>query len=278
VNDKWVERRAALAFVVCFLAGVGLMVVYALGGQPQVEGVLLAIAFAGLAYGFVTWGNRLLPQGPFVQEREQLESEPEEREEVVDEFERGGEVTRRTLLVRALGLGILGLGAAAVFPIRSFGPRPGSSLRHTPWRRGLRLVTENGTPVQSADVPVEGLVTVFPEGFVDSASGQAILIRLPEGVVRPLPGREDWSPQGFIVYSKVCTHAGCPVGLYEAKNHEVLCPCHQSTFDVVRGGKPIFGPAAAALPQLPIEIDADGFIVAMGDFPVPVGPVFWHRS
>jgi ubiquinol-cytochrome c reductase iron-sulfur subunit len=139
-------------------------------------------------------------------------------------------------------------------------------------------VTEDGTPVQASEVPIEGLVTVFPQGFTDSASGQAILIRLPEGVLQPLPGREDWSPHGYIVYSKVCTHAGCPVGLYEAKSHQVLCPCHQSTFDVIRGAKPIFGPAAAALPQLPIEIDADGFLVATGDFPVPVGPVFWHRS
>src|SRR3954468_14694681 len=111
------ELRAALAFVVCFLAGAGLMVVYVLGGQPQLEGILLAVAFGGLAYGLVTWGNRLLPQGPFTQERESLESPPGEREEVVEEFERGGVLTRRTLLVRTLGLGVLGLGAAAVLPI-----------------------------------------------------------------------------------------------------------------------------------------------------------------
>ena len=272
------EVRAAAAFVVCFLAGVGLMVVYALGGQPQLEGTLLAVAFGGLAYGFVTWGNRLLPQGPFVQERESMESPPAEREEVVDELERGGVLTRRTLLLRTLGLGVVGLGAAAVFPIRSFGPRPGSSLSHTPWKRGRRAVTEDNQPVRADDVPMEGLVTIFPEGFAGSASGQAILIRLPEGLNRPRPGREDWAPGGLIVYSKVCTHAGCPVGLYEAKDHQVLCPCHQSTFDVVRGAKPIFGPAAAALPQLPIEVDADGFVVARGDFSEPVGPVFWRHS
>src|SRR3954469_9685396 len=272
------ELRAALAFVICFLAGAGLMVVYVLGGQPQLEGVLLAVAFGGLAYGLVTWGNRLLPQGPFVQEREDLQSPPGERADVVDELERGGVITRRTLLVRTLGLGIVGLGVAAVFPIRSLGPRPGSSLSHSPWRRGRRAVTEDDELVRIDDVPVEGLVTIFPEGFAGSANGQAILMRVDEGLIKPLPGREDWSPQGFIVYSKVCTHAGCPVGLYEANTHQVLCPCHQSTFDVRRGAKPIFGPAAAALPQLPIDIDADGYIVARGDFSALVGPVFWHRS
>src|SRR5436190_20761220 len=108
------ERRAAAAFIVTFLAGVGLMLVYASGGQPQAEGVLLAVAFGGLAYGFVTWGNRLLPQGPFVQERESMESAPADRHEAAEDFERGGAVTRRTLLLRTLGLGAFGLGVAAV--------------------------------------------------------------------------------------------------------------------------------------------------------------------
>ena len=139
-------------------------------------------------------------------------------------------------------------------------------------------MTEDGQLVRADDVPVEGLVTVFPEGYAGSANGQAILIRVEEGLIEPRPGREDWSPNGYIVYSKVCTHAGCPVGLYEANDHQVLCPCHQSTFDVLRGATPIFGPAAAPLPQLPIHIDTDGYIVAGGDFSEPVGPAFWHHS
>jgi ubiquinol-cytochrome c reductase iron-sulfur subunit len=139
-------------------------------------------------------------------------------------------------------------------------------------------VTEDNEPVLAADVPLEGLVTVFPEGYPGSADGQAILIRLREGLLQPLPGREDWAPRGYVVYSKVCTHAGCPVGLYETESHQVLCPCHQSTFNVLEGCRPVFGPAAAPLPQLPIDIDADGYLVARGDFSAPVGPAFWRRS
>ena len=129
-----------------------------------------------------------------------------------------------------------------------------------------------------SDVPLDGLVTVFPEGSPDSGDGQAVLMQVDPGLIQPRPGREDWSPSGFIAYSKVCTHAGCPVGLYQAEAHELLCPCHQSTFDVLNGAKPLFGPAAGALPQLPLTIDSDGILRATGDFSSPVGPVFWHRS
>jgi ubiquinol-cytochrome c reductase iron-sulfur subunit len=125
---------------------------------------------------------------------------------------------------------------------------------------------------------MNGLVTVFPEGHAGSADGQAVLVRVDPGVLVLRPGREDWSPEGLIVYSKVCTHAGCPVGLYQAETHQLLCPCHQSAFDVLDEAKPVFGPAAAALPQLPIRIDTDGFLRARGDFPEPVGPSFWRRS
>jgi ubiquinol-cytochrome c reductase iron-sulfur subunit len=81
----------------------------------------------------------------------------------------------------------------------------------------------------------------------------------------------------LLVYSKVCTHAGCPVGLYEAQRHELLCPCHQSAFDVLRGAQPRSGPAARAQPQLPIAIAPDGTIMALGDFSSPIGPAYWDR-
>jgi ubiquinol-cytochrome c reductase iron-sulfur subunit len=96
------------------------------------------------------------------------------------------------------------------------------------------------------------------------------------GLLQPVKGRETWSPQGFVAYSKICTHAGCPVGLYQAQLHELLCPCHQSNFDVLSGARPLFGPAAVALPQLPLRITPDGFLAATGDFSEPVGPYFWH--
>ncbi|MDQ6797300.1 MAG: Rieske 2Fe-2S domain-containing protein [Actinomycetota bacterium] len=276
--ERRAERRVAALFLLSSASAIALTVVYWRGGQPQLEGLFLGLALGGVACGFVVWGNRLLPQGPFVDERHEMASSETEVEGAEDDFEKGGLITRRKLVIRSLGLAVGGLGVAALFPIRSLGPSPGRTLVRTPWRAGLRLVTEDGRPVRTADVPLEGLVTVFPEGSPGSADGQAVLVRVAAGLVKPAPGRQDWSPDGFIAYSKICTHAGCPVGLYQADTHQLLCPCHQSTFDVLDHAVPQDGPAAAPLPQLPLSITPEGFLVARGDFSEPVGPSFWHRS
>ena len=71
---------------------------------------------------------------------------------------------------------------------------------------------------------------------------------------------------------------GCPVALYEQQTHHLLCPCHQSTFDVTQDCKVIFGPAKRPLPQLAITLDADGYLVAKHGFTEAVGPSFWERG
>jgi ubiquinol-cytochrome c reductase iron-sulfur subunit len=277
-SERRAELRAAAAFIIATAAAVGLAAVYVQGGNPKLEGILLFLAFGGLSFGFITWGNHLLPQGPFTGDREELASPQAEVAGVEADFSRQGEITRRRLLVRTLSVAAGAVGAAALFPLRSLGPRPGNALAHTPWRRGLRAVTEDGTPVRAADIPLEGLATVFPEGYAGSADGQAVVMRVAPGLLQPLPGRAGWAPENIIGYSKVCTHAGCPVGLYDAQNHQLICPCHQSGFDVLRGARPVFGPAAARLPQLPLAVDAAGYLVATGDFSEPIGPAYWGRK
>ena len=268
----------ATSFLVSAAGAVALAIVYMTGGNPQLEGTFLALALAGLAVGFVMWANHLMPRGPFVDDRHDPEATEAEMDELEADVERGGILTRRKLILRSLGLAAGGLGVAALFPIRSLGPSPGRALLETPWRDGVRLVSDDGRPVLASEVPLEGLVTVFPEGQPGSADGQAVLVRVGPGLITPLRGREDWAPDGYVAYSKVCTHAGCPVGLYQAASHELLCPCHQSSFDVLHHARPVFGPAAAPLPQLPLRIDGEGYLVARGDFSEPVGPVFWRRT
>jgi ubiquinol-cytochrome c reductase iron-sulfur subunit len=277
-RDPGGETIILFGFLLCFLGGLGLTIVYALGGQPQAEGVLLAVALCSLGFSLVTWAHRLMPHGPFEEPREPLESSEAEREALQADLERHGLLGRRRLLLGGLVAAAGSLGIAALFPIRSLGPSPGKSLVRTPWRRGTRVVNEEGLPIRPVDVPIEGLVTAFPEGHVDSADGQIVLMHLPGGLINPKPGRGTWSPQGLIAYSKVCTHAGCPVGLYQAQSHQLLCPCHQSAFDVLNGAKVVFGPAFRALPQLPLAINAEGFIVAQSDFHEPIGPSFWNRG
>ena len=196
-TERFAERTSALAFVLSAVAFVGLAAVYWRGGQPQAEGALLAVGFAGLAYGLVTWGNQLLPQGPFEEARHQFGDEAQESL-FEDDMRRGEALTRRKLLVRTLVLAAGGLGVAAVFPIRSLGPKPGRKLLETPWRNGLRLVTEDGRPVRALEVPIGGLVTVFPEGHAGSADGQAVLMRVEPGLIVPVPGRESWTPDGYV--------------------------------------------------------------------------------
>jgi ubiquinol-cytochrome c reductase iron-sulfur subunit len=166
------------------------------------------------------------------------------------------------------------MGLALVFPIRSLGPSPGTSLLRTAWRTGSRMVREDGQLVKASDLAVEGVLTVFPEGKTDQADSQTVLIRVDPTQLASQEG----TAEGLIAYSKICTHAGCPVGLYRVATHDLFCPCHQSTFDVLDGAKPIAGPATRPLPQLPIEVDDEGYIVATDDFGEPVGPAFWNMN
>ncbi len=163
-------------------------------------------------------------------------------------------------------------------PVLSLGPAPGRTLFETPWKAGTRVVGLDGLPVRIDDLPIDGVLTVFPEGAVGSADGQTLLIRVADDLLQLPPDRLAWAPQGCVAYSKLCTHAGCPVGLYRAAEHKLICPCHQSTFDVLAGATPTFGPAARPLPQLPIQLAEDGTFVALGDFPEPVGPSFWNMT
>jgi ubiquinol-cytochrome c reductase iron-sulfur subunit len=269
-------RAIGAGFGLSALASVGLTVVYWLGGQPQVEGALLGVALGGLGAGIVAWAKAFMPGEAFVEGRERHAATPVEQEALAGDVRYGAElIGRRRFLVRMFAGAMGALGLASVFPIRSLGPRPGTSLVETAWRRGLRAVTEEGRLVRTGDLSVGGVLTVYPEGAAGAADAQTLLIRMkPEDLV-PAPGRAAWSPEGLVAYSKICTHAGCPVGLYETGTRQLFCPCHQSVFDAARAAKPTAGPATRPLPQLPISIDDDGYVVAQGDFPEPVGPAFW---
>jgi ubiquinol-cytochrome c reductase iron-sulfur subunit len=110
------------------------------------------------------------------------------------------------------------------------------------------------------------------------AKAAVILVRMQPDDIHPYPQRRDWSVEGILCFSKICTHLGCPISLWEQQTHNLLCPCHQSTFDLADNGKVIFGPAARSLPQLPIGLDSQGYIIATHGFYEPIGPSFWERG
>ncbi|HEX5826421.1 MAG TPA: Rieske 2Fe-2S domain-containing protein [Candidatus Limnocylindrales bacterium] len=275
-RERRAERAVLLAFGVTGLSGVALLVVYALGGQTQLEGLLLAVCLGGLGVGIVVWAQELMSGELRIEPRHRLGGGREASEAVADALtDEEGFSRRRILQVGLLGA-FAGLGSALLVPVLSLGPAPGRSLFRTPWTSGARLVGFDGRPVNLADVPSDGVVTVFPEGFAGNAEAQTVLINAGATRLRLEGDAATWAPEGFVAYSKLCTHAGCPVGLYRASEGALICPCHQSTFDVMTGAVPTFGPAARALPQLPIRLEADGTFTALGDFPEPVGPSFWN--
>jgi len=269
------SRGVALALAISIIASLALVVIYVADGSVQLQGIALALALGGMGTAIVIWAVGLIDAPIQVEERHSF---VQAQRPAVVPGAATEEITRRRFLARLLaGAGAI-LAAALVLPAFSLGPQPGTDLFRTAWRRGLRLVDSGNRPVRPGDLVLDSVTTVFPQGFVGRADSQTLLIKVRPSDLELPTGREAWVPEGCVAYSKVCTHAGCPVGLYRAKEHLLLCPCHQSTFDVLRGAVPVFGPAARPLPQLPIEVDAEGYLAALGDFPDPIGPGFWDMT
>jgi ubiquinol-cytochrome c reductase iron-sulfur subunit len=183
----------------------------------------------------------------------------------------------RRRVLRGGALGVAAVAVAGLVPLRALSRRAERRLRTTAWGPGVRLVDDRAVPLRVEDLELGVVATVWPEGRLDAADSQAVLLRLPEGTDLDAPGRTDWTVAGHVAYSKLCTHMGCPVGLYQEGADVLVCPCHQAVFDVLRGGAPVQGPAPRPLPQLPLGVDDDGFLIATADFPDTVGPGFWSR-
>jgi len=264
-------RKVATAAALSIGASAGLMVTYIRGGQPQWEGALLGIAFAGIGWAIVVMAHDLWAEVG-TEDHGPLSSPETWRQEVADGMTRP--VTRRGLLFGMLAAAVGALAVALGFPIRSLGPSVGRKLHETAWTDGIRLVDETGEPIGSDSLEYGSTRTAFPEGFERAADSVVVLVRVHPARLtldsRQLAG----APEGHVAYSKICTHAGCPVGLFDSDTGQLICPCHQSSFDALAGAVPAFGPADRPLPQLPLAI-RDGYLVAAGEMTDAVGPGFW---
>ena len=284
-NPQLVERVIALSFLVGLLLFVAFGWVYWIDAAPWTLGATVGGGFFFVGVGLVAWGKYLMPKGPFVEERHSLANSDADRDAFSAAIvERGGGVVkRRKVLGGLLGGGLGVFGVVALFPLlRSLGPLPKDTLFHTDWRAGTFVVDQTGRRIEVGDLAVGSIVTVFPEGLQDTDRGQAVdqtvLIRISNEDFTTQKGRESWAPMGYVAYSKLCTHLGCPVGLYEQQLQLLVCPCHQSMFNVTNGAIPQFGPAPRPLPQLPLYIDSSGYIRSQSDYHEAVGPGFWERS
>lgn len=254
--------------------------------QNELLGTGLGVAMGGMCVGLVLLAkSAVATHGE--EERESHSSPPSEQRQTVGLLSRGIDqlgLRERTFLRRSLIAAVGLLPLPFILGLRDLGPRPRGILRADAWRPELLLIDQtSGQPLHVGDLDIGSITTVMPEGSTDAtrpvaAESAVVVIRLPPGVNRPLPGREDWAADDLVAYSKICTHAGCPVGLYEQQTHNLLCPCHQSTFFVPDGCAVIFGPAARPLPQLPIYVDDRGYLRARASFDQPLGPSYWERS
>jgi ubiquinol-cytochrome c reductase iron-sulfur subunit len=252
-------------------------------------GIGLGLALFCIGIGAVHWAKTLMSDNELVDERHPMRSTDVERDAAVAKLKQGSEESgfgRRALIRNSL-IGAMALAPLpAVLMLGDLGPLPGSKLAHTLWAKGVRLSRDpSGVPIKAADVTMGSVFHVIPEGLNDSehpleekAKAAVLLIRLDPDLVEDRPDREGWDFDGIYAYSKICTHVGCPVALYEQQTHHLLCPCHQSTFDVTQYCKVIFGPANRPLPQLPITVDDEGYLIAQSDFHEPPGPSFWERG
>jgi ubiquinol-cytochrome c reductase iron-sulfur subunit len=299
VLAKKFERVVATLFILSGLASAVFVAAYVGLEVHSVDSTLrsnlalgtsMTVAFMAMGVGATLWVRQLMPHVEITEQRKPLASQEKDREEFAKTFTEGAEAsqfTKRPLLRRTLLVGSLPLAAAPLVTLRDLGPLPGTSLRHTVWKKGTRLLVYGpNTPLRPGDFANPGsMITVVPDGFADNqdvlAKATTIIIKLAPGELVPRrPGSVgtvmNWTVDNIVAYSKICTHVGCPVALYEQTTHHILCPCHQSTFDATKGAAVLFGPAPRPLPQLPLATDSQGYLVSASDYQVPVGPSFWE--
>jgi ubiquinol-cytochrome c reductase iron-sulfur subunit len=298
------ERAVAFLFTVSMLATIGFIAsyfavprhkpiyVFPLGHINALNfslGLCLGVALLCIGAGAVHWSRTLMSDVEITDQRHAIEADPATKEKVLGDFKQGARESAlgRRPLIRTTLFGALALvPLSGVFLLGGLGPKPENKLRHTMWRKGMQLVNMNtDEPLRPEDVMVGSLTFAKPEGLEESdedfqqqiAKAALMIVRLQPSNIKDR--RElDWSHDGIVAFSKICTHVGCPISLYEQQTHHVLCPCHQSTFDLSDGGRVLFGPAGHALPQLRIGVNKDGNLEALGDFTEPVGPAFWERG
>lgn len=288
----------ALLFVASFIGispdyKVGLPVIGTTYLLNIAMGTTFGLAIFLIGAGAIHWAKKLMPDSEVVEERHELASSDTDKADLAATFNAGvadSKIGEHSLIRRSL------LGALALFPLplvfmlRDLGPGPGNTKFETIWDEGIRLVRDvTYEPIKADEIPVGSLINAVPENLQEvehhdgnlNARAKAVIIVVrisPDEIVSQQGGtaEEPWDYNGVLAYSKVCTHVGCPISLYEQRTHHLLCPCHQSTYDLADSGRVIFGPASRRMPQLAITTDSEGYLVARGDFAEPIGPSFWE--
>lgn len=313
--EKRAERQIAAMFVAAMISALLFVVAYfsfevgdnwdtfaGMGASTVSLGVTLGLSLLFIGIGIIHLARKLMADAEMIEMRHPAASPAEDREATIQALNDGvaeSGIGRRPLVRNTMIGSMAVLGLPAVVLLRDLAPGDAldtSKLAHTIWEPGMRLVRDvTGTPILASDIEVGDLVNAAPEALfpteengyhelhgaeeqAEKAKGAIIIVRMDPDDLTPATQPDKWTVDGIICYSKICTHVGCPISLYERTTHHVLCPCHQSTFDLADGAKVVFGPAARPLPQLPLAVDDEGYLVAQSDFTEPIGASYWERE
>lgn len=307
--ERRAERQVAGMFTLAALLVLAFLVAYvampvATGPEAAADldhvrnsnlllGGSLGLALLLIGVGAIHWARKLMSSHELVHSRHTLRSDDETRAAAFEDFQVGTQESgfgRRKLIRNSLIGAMALLPLPAIVMLRDLGPQPGGVKKGTIWDAGVRVLQDRSfEPIRPSDLDIGTLVTAMPATFLDlpeegperlnsRAKSSVFLIRMLPGEFAVQEGRENWHVDGIVCYSRICTHVGCPVTLYERDTHHMLCPCHQSTFNLAESGEVVFGPARRPLPQLPLAVDDEGYLVAQSDFVDPVGPSFWEMN
>ncbi len=282
------ELLAVGLFALGTLSAIAFPLLYGFADElprpTQLMGLSIGLALVLIGMALVVTGRHLVATEE-IEDDYPAHEHPEEQEMLVQVVEESGSrLTRKRLFMLSIGGAAGALGVALVTPIVSLGPVFRiAPFFATPWRRGRRLVDENGKVWKASDIQEDDFYTAFPEGAdKEELAAPIVLVRLPRDQLHLPPQLTNYPADGIVAYSKICTHAGCAISLYRAPLFAqdepapaLVCPCHYSTFDPGNGGTVVFGPAGRKLPMLPLEIDRAGQLRAAGTFDEAVGPSFW---
>ncbi|MGZ5409289.1 MAG: cytochrome bc1 complex Rieske iron-sulfur subunit [Aeromicrobium sp.] len=303
-HERRAERQVAGMFGLASLLALAFCVFYFAVDKDQTFlgwsalnfslGATLGLSLLLIGMGAIQWAKKLMGDHEIVEMRHPVGSSADDKAQVLGELNAGIDESgfgRRPMIRNSL-LGAVGaLGLPAIVLLRDLGPLP-HDQSVTVWKKGMRVVNDvSGTPIKPTDLEVGQLVNAEPaimfetdkdgekilhgtEAMQAKSKAAVIVVRMRPQDITPPKGRENWGIDGILCFSKICTHVGCPISLWEQQTHHLLCPCHQSTFDLADGGKVKFGPAHRPLPQLPLAVDSEGYLVAVSDFQQIIAPSY----
>ena len=161
---------------------------------------------------------------------------------------------RRRFLQATVGGSLAALGVAFAFPVLA-----------------LKAITQYSDVVADGDVigDAGGDTALDISSFAVNTGAYAGIVgkstQVKENKLEVVRLGETGTADDFRAYSQICTHLGCPVSPTLNEQNNIHCPCHGSVFSS-DDGSVVNGPAARALPSLPVSLDDQGRLVVAGDY------------